>query len=127
MLKLRHLCLEQCEAPEPIKSHLQWEIQQDIKKFLEKKINLENSLEHLMVLRNKPHGGLEKRIIKRIFKAEDEIATMLFDQWEHCEDEREEIWREYFFCLYDFMITDKIQIDMSNIVDVDPSTLILLL
>ena len=124
MLKLRHLCMEHCEPPDPIKEHLHWEIQEEIKKLLEKKINLETSLDHLLTLRIRQHVILEKRLLKRIFKIEDEISMTLFDHWEHCEDEKEEIWREYFFCLYDFMFIEKVTIDMANICALENSVMI---
>ena len=45
---------------------------------------------------------------------EDEISEFLFDYWIPV-DEKEEIWKEYFFCLYDFMISEKVHVDLSNI------------
>lgn len=124
MLKLRHLCMEHCDPPDPIKEHLHWEIQEEIKKLFEKKVNLQNSLDHLLNLRTKQHTVLEKSILKRIFKLENYIETFIFDIWSSCEDENEEIWREYFFVLYEFMFTEKFTIDMSNITTLEHSIMI---
>ena len=115
MLKLRHLCLKELQdCPQELKDDLSWEVENEINKLETRIIHLEDSIEHLRFQRLKCHSTVCKVLTKKIIKLEDEIAQFLFDDWIPVE-EKEEIWREYFFCLYDFMVSDKNHIDLSNV------------
>jgi len=115
MFKLRHLCLQHLEkCPPELIDDLGWEVENEIKKIKKSRENIENSVEHLRLQRLKSHTNLSKNLTHKIHRMEDEIAEFLFDHWIPI-DEKEEIWKEYFFCLYDFMISEKIHIDLSNI------------
>ena len=115
MFKLRFLCLKQLTVcPVSLRDDLHWEVYQEKNKLEIKKTNIEHSIIHLESQRLIDCTYFNAKMTKKIFKLEDEIATCLFDQW-YPVTEEEEIWREYFFCLYDFMVSEKVQIDMSNI------------
>ena len=115
MFKLRHLCLQKLEeCPPGIKDDMIWEVENKIKKIKTDRENIEDSVEHLRLQRLKSHTTLSKGLTKKIHRMEDEISEFLFDYWIPV-DEKEEIWKEYFFCLYDFMISEKVYVDLSNI------------
>ena len=116
MFKLRHLCLQKLEEeiPPGIKGDMIWEVENEIKKIKTDQENIEDSVEHLRLQRLESHTTPSKRLTKKIHRIEDEISEFLFDYWIPV-DEKEEIWREYFFCLYDFMISERVYVDLSNI------------
>ena len=115
MFKLRHLCLQQLEeCPAELADDIRWEVENKIKKIKKTRENIEDSIQHLRLQRLKSHSTLSKKLTNKIQHIEDEISEFLFDYWIPV-DEKEEIWKEYFFCLYDFMISEKVQVDLSNI------------
>lgn len=115
MFKLRHLCLQKLEeCPPEIKDDMKWEVENEIKKIKKTCENIEDSVEHLRLQRLKSHTSLPKELTNNIHRMEDEISEFLFDHWIP-DNEKEEIWREYFFCLYEFMISERAYVDLANI------------
>ena len=115
MIKLRHLCLRELqECPPELKDDLRWEVENELSETKIKLNNIESSLENLRSRVCKPYSTVNKKLTKNIHRIEDEISVYLFDTW-IARNENEEIWMEYFFCLYDFMISEKNYVDLSNI------------
>lgn len=118
-MKLRHLCLKHLnpdEVPEGIREDMRWEVEKEITELRDKKRNLEKKIDSIINQRKKYFIPVTKSIQRKINSLEEEITTFLFDEWKP-ENEAEEIWREYFFCLYEFTFIERSVwgIDMSNV------------
>lgn len=115
MLKLRHLCLQQMdECPPELKDDLKWDVEMELKNASKKIERLEDSIMFLKKQRYKQFEFVPHKTKRRIFMLGEEIGNTLFDDWQP-EDHDEEVWREYFFCLYEFMITEHTYPDITNI------------
>lgn len=117
MMKLRHMTLFMLDhIPDGIRDDMKWEVEQEVTELKHKRRNLENSMDFVINQRKKYFYPIPKNIQKKINKTENEISTFLFDTWRPS-NEAEEIWREYFFCLYEFTYIERsgFSIDMSNV------------
>lgn len=117
MLKLRHLCLKEIEkCPDVLRDDLGWEVINEGYKVRRKIKRLNDSIDFLKNQRYKTYEFVSGKIKKRIYDIGEEISQFLFDDW-NPDDHTEEVWREYFFCLYEFMISEHTFIDITSNID----------